>query len=443
MPPTLDHPMNHPDVSVLGATASIAHLAVPAPAKAVLSALARMRGCRIRVVLPDGQRLAFGDPHGVPVGLTVNDYGFARRVIFGGDIGLAEGFLNGEWETDDLPTLLTQLAENIDRLPGLHEGGPLGKFLNWMRHRLRSNTRSGSKRNILAHYDLGNAFYEAWLDRSMTYSSARFDRGGDDLEEAQLEKYRALAERLDLKPGEHVLEIGCGWGGFAELAAREYGVRVTGITISDAQLRYARERIERAGLSHQVEIRSQDYRDLTGVFDKVVSIEMLEAVGEPFWAGYFGKIGQVLRPGGLAALQTITIRCDLFDQYRDRADFIQRFIFPGGMLPSVQRLRQEVAGAGLAWDSAEAFGDSYTRTLSEWSRRFSARWSDIRRLGFDERFKRLWLFYLAYCEAGFRTARTDVVQVHLRKPVPASLAHPDTTARGADPRAERALEAPC
>lgn len=425
MPPTLDHPMNHPDVSVLGAKASIAHLAVPAAAKAVLSALARIQGCRIRVVLPDGQRLAFGDPHGVPVGLTVNDYGFARRVIFGGDIGLAEGFINGEWETDDLPTLLTQLAENMDRFPALHEGGPLGKFLNWMRHRLRANTRSGSKRNILAHYDLGNDFYEAWLDPSMTYSSARFDRGAEDLEQAQLAKYRALAERLHLKPGEHVLEIGCGWGGFAELAAREYGVRVTGITISDEQFHYARERIERACLSGQVEIRSQDYRDLTGVFDKVVSIEMLEAVGEPFWGGYFAKIAQVLKPGGRAALQTITIRCDLFEQYRDRADFIQRFIFPGGMLPSVQRLRHEVAGAGLEWDAVEAFGDSYARTVSEWSRRFSARWGDIRQMGFDPRFKRLWLFYLAYCEAGFRTGRTDVVQAYLHKP------------------SQRGLQAPC
>lgn len=405
--------------SVLGADASIAHLPVPAAAKAVLSALSRVRGCRLRVLLPDGRRIAFGDPHGVPVHLTIHDYRFARRVVFGGDIGLAEGFLHGEWETDDLPTLLTQLALNLDRFPGLHEGGPFGRWFNWLRHRLRPNTRSGSKHNILAHYDLGNAFYETWLDRSMTYSSARFDQGHDDLEEAQRAKYRAIAERLDLRPGEHVLEIGCGWGGFAEFAAREYGVRVTGITISDAQLAYARERIARAGLGSQVVIRSQDYRDLGGTYDKVVSIEMLEAVGERFWPGYFAKIAQVLRPGGRAALQSITIRDDLFAPYRARADFIQHYIFPGGMLPSLQRLRQETGAAGLAWDGVETFGDCYARTVSEWSRRFVSRWDEIRRMGFDERFRRLWLFYFGYCEAGFRTGRTDVVQVHLRAPSPA------------------------
>jgi cyclopropane-fatty-acyl-phospholipid synthase len=414
MPTTLDRPMVHPESSVLDVDVSITHLPVPASAKAVLSALSGVRGCRIRVVLPDGRRIVLGDPHGVPVRLTINDHRFARRVIFGGDIGLAEGFIHGEWETDDLPTLLTQLARNLDRFPAMHEGGPVGKLINWLRHRLRPNTRSGSKQNILRHYDLGNAFYEAWLDRSMTYSSARFDEGHDDLENAQQAKYRAIAERLQLKPGEQMLEIGCGWGGFAEFAAREYGVHVTGITISDAQFAYARERIARAGLTRQVEIRSQDYRDLSGTFDKVASIEMLEAVGERFWPGYFAKIAQVLRPGGRATLQSITIRDDLFAQYRARADFVQHHVFPGGMLPSLQRLRQETGAAGLSWDGVETFGDCYARTLSEWSRRFVSRWDDIRRMGFDERFRRLWLFYLGYCEAGFQTGRTDVVQIHLR-----------------------------
>ena len=388
-----------------------------------------MRGCRLQVDLPRGNAIALGDPHGVPLRLRVNDHRFARRVIFGGDIGLAEGFIEGDWETPDLPTLLTLLTENIDRFPGLHEGGPLGKLLNWLRHRLRSNTRSGSRQNILAHYDLGNAFYEAWLDRSMTYSAGRFDQGSDNLEDAQLAKYRAIAEGLDLRPGEHVLEIGCGWGGFAEFAAREYGVRVTGITISDAQFSYARARIARAGLRSQVEIRTRDYRDLAGTFDKVASIEMLEAVGERFWPVYFGKIAQVLRPGGRAVLQSITIRDDLFDQYRGRADFIQRYVFPGGMLPSLQRLRQEVGAAGLAWDRVETFGDSYVRTLSEWSRRFVSRWSDFQRMGFDDRFRRLWLFYLGYCEAGFRTGRTNVAQVLLHTstvPPPARLHCGDT-----------------
>jgi cyclopropane-fatty-acyl-phospholipid synthase len=250
----------------------------------------------------------------------------------------------------------------------------------------------------------------------MTYSSARFDATVSDLEAGQRAKYKALAEHLDLKPGDHVLEIGCGWGGFAEFAAREYGARVTGITISQEQLAYAKARMERAGLSDRVDIRIQDYRDVEGQFDKVASIEMFEAVGERHWATYFGKIADVLKPGGRAALQIITIKHDLFEAYRKRADFIQRYVFPGGMLASVERLKEETAKAGLAWRKADAFGQSYAVTLAEWSRRFEAKWHDIRALGFDERFKQLWLFYLSYCEAGFRTGRTDVVQLELAKP---------------------------
>lgn len=392
---------------------SIAGLDAPSAAKALLHALDRVRGCTVHVRLPGGGCLALGESGATPVRLTIHDYRFARRVLFGGDIGLAEGFINGEWESDDLPALLTHLARNIDRFPGLHEGGPLGKAINWLRHRLRANTRAGSKKNILAHYDLGNRFYEAWLDPTMTYSSARFSGGACDLEAAQHEKFRSLAQYLDIRPTDHVLEIGCGWGGFAEYIARHHGARVTAITISDEQFRYARERIARCGFERQVEIRNQDYRELTGRFDKVVSIEMLEAVGERFWPAYFERIRHVLEPGGRVALQTITIRDDLFEQYRGRADFIQRFIFPGGMLPSVERLRTVTARAGLGWDRVEGFGSCYAATLAEWSRRFRARWDDVRRMGFDERFRRLWLFYLGYCEAGFRTGRTDVVHLHL------------------------------
>jgi cyclopropane-fatty-acyl-phospholipid synthase len=366
--------------------------------------------------LPDGQRLLFGDGAGTPIALTVRDYKFARRVVLNGDIGFAEGLIAGEWESDDLPALLTLLAANAERFMTLLEGGPLGRALNWFRHRRRENTRTGSRRNILAHYDLGNRFYETWLDRSMTYSSAKFDAKIRDLESAQRAKYRALAEHLELKAGDHVLEIGCGWGGFAEFAATEYGVRVTGITISDAQLSYARDRMAAAGLSDRVEIRSQDYRDVQGQFDKVASIEMFEAVGEKYWPAYFAKIAAVLKPGGRAALQIITIKDDLFEHYRNRSDFIQRYVFPGGMLASIPRLREETAKAGLAWRKAEAFGLSYADTLAEWARRFTGRWDDIKALGFDERFKRLWLFYLGYCEAGFRSGRTDVVQLELTKP---------------------------
>jgi cyclopropane-fatty-acyl-phospholipid synthase len=247
----------------------------------------------------------------------------------------------------------------------------------------------------------------------MTYSSARFDRASE-MAGAQKQKYAALADKLQLKPGDAVLEIGCGWGGFAEHAARVHGARVTAITISDQQFEYAQARIAKAGLADKVEIRRQDYRDVQGRFDAVASIEMIEAVGEEYWPVYFGKIAEVLKPGGRAAIQAITIRDDLFETYRQRPDFIQHYIFPGGMLPSPARLRANTAKAGLTWLGAEGFPQSYARTLSEWARRFQDNWAHIQPQGFDERFRRLWLFYLAYCEAGFRTGRTDVIQLALK-----------------------------
>jgi len=406
-----------PSSPVRATSLIVSSLRAPATAKAVMFGLMQVRGGAVEATLPDGRKLLFGDEAAPTTSLKINDYAFARRVVFNGDIGFAEGLIAGQWESNDLPALLTLLADNAERFMRLFEGGPFGKALNSLRRRRRENTKTGSKRNILAHYDLGNRFYEAWLDRSMTYSSAKYDDANiADLESAQQAKYRALAEHLELKAGEHILEIGCGWGGFAEFAAREYGARVTGITISDEQLRYARERMRRAGLEDRVEIRSQDYRDVQGQFDKVASIEMFEAVGEKYWPAYFAKIADVLKPGGRAALQIITIKDDLFEHYRSRSDFIQRYVFPGGMLASLERLKQETAKAGLAWRKADAFGQSYAETLAEWARRFHSKWEHIRTLGFDERFKRLWLFYLGYCEAGFRSGRTDVVQLELAKP---------------------------
>ncbi|HEX8902573.1 cyclopropane-fatty-acyl-phospholipid synthase family protein [Vitreimonas sp.] len=409
-------PASAPAQTARATAAAIHRLKAPARAKAVMLALLNIKGGAIDVTTPSGEILRFGDDDRAPITLVVKDYRFANRVLKNGDIGFAEAWMAHEWETSDLSGLLTLLADNVERFKRLLTGSFFGKTVNWIRHLSRDNTREGSRRNIHEHYDLGNRFYEAWLDPSMTYSSARFDATVADLEAGQRAKYKALAEHLDLKPGDHVLEIGCGWGGFAEFAAREYGVRVTGITISEEQLAYAKARMERAGLADRVDIRIQDYRDVEGQFDKVASIEMFEAVGERHWATYFSKIADVLKPGGRAALQIITIKNDLFDSYRKRADFIQRYVFPGGMLASVERLKEETAKAGLAWRKAEAFGQSYAVTLAEWSRRFQAKWQDIRAMGFDERFKQLWLFYLSYCEAGFRTGRTDVVQLELAKP---------------------------
>lgn len=388
---------------------------VPAAAKTVLLGCLKLSHGALTITLPSGESLRFGDLDGPQTAMRVRRYDFANKLLASGDIGFGEGWMAGDWETDDLSALLTFLAANTDRIRHMFRGGPIGRVVNFFRHLSRENTRSGSRRNIVAHYDLGNSFYSAWLDPTMTYSSARYETGAEDLQEAQLSKYRALAKRLDLQPGDHVLEIGCGWGGFAEVAAKEFGARVTGLTLSDEQLAFARERMARQGLSDQVEIRLQDYRDVEGHFDKVASIEMFEAVGERYWPIYFRKIAEVLKSGGAAALQIITIRDELFAEYKRRSDFIQRYVFPGGMLASVERLRQECAEAGLVWRDLDAFGQSYADTLAEWSKRFTAKWDEIQPLGFDERFKQLWRFYLSYCEAGFRTGRTDVVQLALAK----------------------------
>jgi cyclopropane-fatty-acyl-phospholipid synthase len=396
--------------------AEIAALQAPASFKAICLFCRGMQGGTLRIVMPDGKTLTFGDGLGPAVEFAVKNPKFARRVLMSGDIGFAEGFMAGEWDTPDLAALLTFLAANAVGFSPVARGSVISRAVNFVRHALRANTRAGAKRNIHAHYDLGNRFYSAWLDATMTYSSARFESPGQELSAGQLNKYRTIARHLELRPRDEVLEIGCGWGGFAEVAAREFGARVTGLTISEAQKRFAEERIARAGLSDKVEIRLEDYRDVRGPFDKVASIEMFEAVGEKYWPAYFSKISEVLKPGGKAALQIITIRDDLFEAYRKRVDFIQRYIFPGGMLPSVTRLEEETARAGLAWRRIEAFGLSYAETLAEWRKQFLAKWDEIRGLGFDEKFKQLWRFYLSYCEAGFRSGRTNVVQVALTKP---------------------------
>jgi cyclopropane-fatty-acyl-phospholipid synthase len=367
-------------------------------------------------VTPSGGELKLvGERPGPSARLVVRDYRFMRRVLGSGDIGLAEGYMAGEWDTPDLSALLEVLTLNLDRLQRMLNRNPAARLINKLRHGLRANTRAGARRNIHAHYDLGNAFYSRWLDTTMTYSSARYQQPGQPLAAAQTNKYRTLAKSMALAPEHHVLEIGCGWGGFAEFAAREVGARVTGITISQEQYDFARRRMFEQGLAEKAEIRLVDYRDVGGRFDRVASIEMFEAVGEKYWSTYFQAIRERLAPGGRAGLQIITIRDELFDAYRRRADFIQKHIFPGGMLPSEARLKAETDRAGLAWTGVSRFPQHYADTLAEWGKRFEAAWDDIRGLGFDERFRRLWRFYLSYCEAGFRTERTGVVQLVLAR----------------------------
>ncbi|MDP2118008.1 MAG: cyclopropane-fatty-acyl-phospholipid synthase family protein [Brevundimonas sp.] len=372
---------------------------------------------RLTVVLPNGEihRLEGTQP-GPTATFDIKDYRFARRVLASGDIGFAEGYMAGEWESPQLAALLESFAHNYDHIRRLVDGNPLMRAVNWLSHRMNRNSRSGSRKNIHAHYDLGNAFYASWLDPTMTYSSARFTRPGMALDAAQREKYASLARLMALDSGQSVLEIGCGWGGFAEFAAKEIGARVTGITISREQYDFARQRMFNAGLTEQVDIQLIDYRDVEGRFDRVASIEMFEAVGQEYWPAYFGKIHDVLEPGGVAGLQIITIDDALFGGYNKRTDFIQKYIFPGGMLPSEESLKPVIDRADLDWREVERFGQDYADTLKLWDERFQAAWDDIRRMGgFDERFRRLWRFYLAYCEAGFRSARTDVIQLVLTR----------------------------
>ncbi|MFL5298011.1 MAG: class I SAM-dependent methyltransferase [Phenylobacterium sp.] len=390
---------------------------VPATFRAALRMIARnwMIGS-VTFALPSGREFQIAGSEPGPSGrLVVHDFRFMRRALATGDIGFAEGFMAGEWDTPDLSALLCVFAANWAKLHRVTMGNPLAWTFNRIRHALRANSREGARKNIHAHYDLGNAFYTRWLDPTMTYSSARYERPDQPLSEAQMAKYRALATNMGLQAGQSVLEIGCGWGGFAEFAAKEVGARVTAITISEEQFKFARARMFAQGLSERADIRFVDYRDVEGQFDRVASIEMFEAVGEQYWPAYFGKIHESLTPGGRAGLQIITIRDEDFEAYRGRADFIQNYIFPGGMLPSEERLRKVTAKAGLAWTAISRFGQDYADTLAEWHRNFDAAWGDIRHLGFDERFRKLWKFYLSYCEAGFRNERTNVVQLSLAK----------------------------
>jgi cyclopropane-fatty-acyl-phospholipid synthase len=378
-----------------------------------------MQAGKLNLVLPDGSAHFFeGREPGPAATLIVRDPRMVAKLAFGGCLGLCEGYIEGMWDSPNVTEVLRLGTANEMAWDAMLRGKPWARMASWVMHRLRPNTRKGAKRNIAEHYDLGNDFYAAWLDPSMTYSSALFADGVTDLQAAQAQKYRALARALGLKPGMTVLEIGCGWGGFAEMAAAEFGARVTGITLSREQLAYAQARIAKAGLSDQVTLRLEDYRDTRETFDRIASIEMFEAVGEEYWPAYFDTLRARLAPGGLAGLQVITIADRLFADYRKTADFIQRYIFPGGMLPSPTRLHEEIGRAGLVLTEQTWFGRDYAETLSRWRLSFQAGWERISGMSaqYDDRFKRLWEFYLGYSEVGFAAGFTDVGQIIIKRP---------------------------
>ena len=395
MNPTLDH-----------ALALRPHEALPRDTRTVFQLLAQLRGGLLEVRLPNGSAVLFGDGES-GVTLQVHDTAFFSRVLARGDIGFAEAYLDGQWDSPDLTALLTLLARNRDALAQAISGSWRQLLTARIRHWFNGNSRTGSKRNIMAHYDLGNAFYQQWLDPSMSYSSALY-RAEDDgsLLAAQQAKYRRILDRLQAEPGAHVLEIGCGWGGFAEMAVAE-GLQVTGLTLSPAQLAWAQKRVP------QADLRLEDYRDTRAHYDHLVSIEMFEAVGEKWWPSYFATLAKALKPGGRAVVQSITIDDRLFTSYRRGTDFIQQYIFPGGMLPSRSAFRKAAERQGLQVTDEYAFGLDYARTLAEWHRAFEDRWPQIAPLGFDDTFRRLWRLYLSYCEAGFRAGNIDVVQFEL------------------------------
>ena len=384
----------------------------------VFWALRRMRYGRVIVNMPNGNthRVGATEETAPSAQINVHDTRMFGRLLRAGNTGFAEAYMEGQWSTPDLAALLKILNKNMILYRKNIETVAFMKFFTRILHSLRPNSRRGAQRNIHAHYDLGNEFYRQWLDPSMTYSSALFDGRGRDLEDAQENKYKALAEQIGLGPTHHVLEIGCGWGGFAEYAARHIGCQVTGITISREQLAFGQNRIQTSGLSDKVDLKYCDYRDVDRQYDRVVSIEMFEAVGEKYWPVFFDKLSACLKPGGRAGLQIITIEDARFETYRKNTDFIQRYIFPGGMLPSPDKFKQAVRAANLRLSDQRDFAKDYAETLARWRHQFLRAWPDIQAIGFDGRFKNMWEYYLAYCEAGFSTGSIEVSHFTLDRP---------------------------
>ncbi len=416
-------PPGSPSSSTTTASSFVLPQAAPTSARAVLRILEQLQVGSLDLQLPDGSQLHFAARGSVisaaepRAALRLNDWSLCAAVLKSGDIGFAETWIEGGWTSPDLVALLKLFIANREAMESVVYGTWWGSLAYRIKHLLNRNSRQGSRKNIHAHYDIGNPFYRLWLDETMNYSSALFE--GDFAKptaEAQLAKVRRAVRECGVQPGGRLLEIGCGWGALAETAAREFGAHVTGVTLSDEQLAFARERLQRAGLSEQSDLRLQDYRDIADEpFDAIASIEMFEAVGRAYWDSFFTTLASKLKPGGRACIQTITIRDDLFDRYLKSTDFIQQYIFPGGLLPSPSAFRAEAAKAGLEVTNECAFGADYAETLRRWRQQFLARDRQVRMLGFDNRFMRIWEFYLAYCEAAFDTGNTNVMQFTLKK----------------------------
>jgi cyclopropane-fatty-acyl-phospholipid synthase len=407
---------NSTDVNIRPATTEARHGKMPRSAALFLRMLKALRYGRLHLITPDGEVIKCGDDtSSQAIVLNLHDWRACGQILRNGDIGFAESYKQNWISTSNLTGLLRLAIHNENALDHAIFGNRVMNVFYRLKHILRPNTRKGSKKNIHAHYDIGNPFYRLWLDSSWTYSSAVF--AGDfslSLEQAQAQKYQRIIDVLQLKAGQKVLEIGCGWGGFAVHAAR-LGIQVHGITISEAQLEIAQQRVSDEKLNALVELEIRDYRDLQGQYDAIVSIEMFEAVGERYWKTYFSQLNALLKPHAKAMVQTITIDDQRFERYRSNTDFIQQYIFPGGMLPSPQRFVHAAAKQNLLTCDQYAFGKDYAETLRRWSHDFEARLEEVSELGFDLAFQRIWQLYYAYCEAGFEEARTDVVQFVLQK----------------------------
>ena len=390
---------------------------VPAVARPALRCLQTIEHGSLSLTLPDGSVSRFGVEGGAHANLRLNNWRLFAEVLKSGDIGMAESFFWGDWSTPDLAQLLTLLLRNRVHLESLIHGSWWGGLIYRLRHRFNRNSRANSRKNIHAHYDLGNAFYALWLDPTHNYSSAWFESPDLNMEAAQHAKVRRALAMAGVRAGDRVLEIGCGWGALAEKAALEFEANVVGVTLSTEQLAYARERLDRLGAGNRADLRLQDYRDIADEpFDAICSIGMVEAVGHEYWPTYFEQVSRLLKPGGRACIQSIVIADEHFARYLSGTDFIQQYIFPGGCLPSPSAFRANAARAGLEVVDELCFGKDYAHTLRWWRERFMQRKDEVLSLGFDARFLRIWEFYLAYCEAAFLDGSTDVVQFTLRKP---------------------------